>query len=279
MPDNTMLKFSEYIQDKGKWYNIVENEDVPELYIYDAIGSSMWDSGVVPKDFVKELKNLEKKYEKVNIRINSPGGFVHDAFAIYTRLEQSPLAIDVYIDGLAASSASYIAMAGDNIFMSDTSDIMIHDPWTLMAGGSADLRKEADLLDAVKSKIMKIYRNKTNLSIEKLDKMMSDETWLDAEEAVKLGFATEIMEGSKAAACGGFDLSMFNFNNTPEKVKKLQNALQKRQKEKDLRDAGKSKNDAKKELSEKYRQERDALFSSEAHKYFAEKINSIITGG
>jgi ATP-dependent Clp protease protease subunit len=268
------LKFVNCIQNVDKWYNIVKDEEIPEVFIYDAIGSDLWEDGVSPKAFVEDIRNLEKDYKEINLRINSPGGYVYDSFSIYNHLVQSSLKINVYIDGLAASCASFIAMSGDNIYMAEASEIMIHDPWSFAIGDSREFRKEADHLDTIKEKIVNIYKNKTGLSEEKLNEMMKTETWINAADAKKMGFATEVLEDSKIAACL-FDLNIFD--NIPDKFKKLQNALQKRQKEKALRDAGHSKNDAKKELSDSYRQERDALMKSEASKCFVGKVENIIT--
>jgi ATP-dependent Clp protease, protease subunit len=145
----------------------------------------------------------------VNLRTNSPGGSVFAGVAIYNTLTRHPARIEVDVDGVAASIASVIAMAGDEIRMASNSLMMIHDPMGFAMGGSRDMRKTADLLDQVKGVIVDTYAKRTGTAAPKVGKMMADETWMTAAEAVNLGFASQITEEQRIAACYGFDFSKF----------------------------------------------------------------------
>jgi enoyl-CoA hydratase/carnithine racemase len=128
--------------------------------------------------------------------------------------------------------------------MPQTAEVMIHDPWSLVIGGAGDMRKEADHLDSLKAMIANIYANKTGIDIGEINQMMETETWMDGEEAVELGFADKLLETSRAAACA-FELDLELLPGLPEKFINYQNALKKRANEKNLRDAGNSRAEAK----------------------------------
>jgi ATP-dependent protease ClpP protease subunit len=158
----------------------------------------------------------------MNLRINSPGGLIHDSFAVYNMIKQSPMEITAYIDGLAASCASWVPLACNKVFITPQSEMMIHDPYTMMMGGSDDLRKEATHLDSLKSTIVNIYTEKTGMEKSKIESMMKEGTWMNGTEAVNNGFADDFSEQSMAAACV-FDLSILS--NIPKGFLKYQNAL------------------------------------------------------
>lgn len=220
------------------WFNVKKDDETcAEILIYDQIGADFWGEGLTPTAFVNELKAIEKTHKSVDIRINSPGGYIHDGFTIYNHMAQSPLNIDIYIDGMAASAASFIAMGGDKIYMPPAAEMMIHDPWSVVVGSAADMRTEAEHLDNLKSMIAGIYAKKTGMSEKEINELMKNETWMDGKKAVELGFADELMENSKAAACV-FELDSELFPNLPENFLNYQNALRKRIQEKALRDAG-----------------------------------------
>lgn len=171
------------------------NDRETTIYLYDEVGGY----GAGSKDFLAALSQLEGTH--IHLRINSPGGSVIEGTAIYNALKRHKGGLTVHIDALAASMASVIAMAGDKVYISDNAMIMIHNPWTMAAGGDAnELRKQADLLDKLKNTLVTAYEKKTGLSREELEEMMDKETWLDAVEAVALGFADAIEEGNKAEA-------------------------------------------------------------------------------
>jgi ATP-dependent protease ClpP protease subunit len=162
--------------------------------LYDEIGAF----GAGSKEFLADLGKLSGQH--IHLRINSPGGSVVEGTAIYNALRRHEGGLTVHIDALAASMASVVAMSGSPVFMADNALLMIHNPWTVSMGESKDLRKEADLLDKLKSTLVNAYVRKTGMDAEEIAKMMDEETWLDAVESVALGFADAIEEGVAAAA-------------------------------------------------------------------------------
>lgn len=162
-----------------------------ELLIYSDIGENWMGDGVTAQSVKSQLDGFSGD---VDVRINSGGGDVFDGFAIYNLLAQYDGKVTVKIDGLAASAASVIAMAGDEIVMAENSLMMIHDPWTLALGSAVDMRQTADLLDKIKGSIVTTYKNKTGIDDAELSEMMAAETWLSAEESISKGFATATAE-------------------------------------------------------------------------------------
>jgi ATP-dependent protease ClpP protease subunit len=180
-----------------KWYAFKNSSDKSgevELSIYDEIGAF----GIGAKEFIAELR--EYKGQHVHVRINSPGGEIIDGSAIANALNRHEGGVTVHIDGLAASMASYIAMSGKPTYMSENALLMIHNPWTLAAGEADDLRKQADLLDTMKSALVRGYQRKSGMPAEEISKLMDEETWLTALEAAALGFVDAIEDGIPAAA-------------------------------------------------------------------------------
>ena len=164
------------------------------IHLYDEVGAF----GAGSKDFLADLGKLEGQH--IHLRINSPGGSVIEGTAIYNALRRHTGGLTVHIDALAASMASVIAMAGAPVYMADNALMMIHNPWTVSMGDSEQLRREADLLDKLKSTLVNAYKRKSGMEEEEIAQMMDKETWLDAVEAVALGFADAIEEGVAAAA-------------------------------------------------------------------------------
>jgi ATP-dependent protease ClpP protease subunit len=162
--------------------------------LYDEIGAF----GAGSKQFLTDIGKLSGQH--IHLRINSPGGSVVEGTAIYNALRRHEGGLTVHIDAMAASMASVIAMAGEPVYMADNALLMIHNPWTVSMGESKDLRKEADLLDKLKVNLRNAYVRKTGINAEEIGAMMDAETWLDAVEAVALGFADAIEEGVAAAA-------------------------------------------------------------------------------
>lgn len=183
-----------------------------EIMIFDRIGKDHWDAGkaVDAKKFIKELKALGD-LEEITLRINSPGGEVYDGNAIYNALMDHPAKIHVKVDGLAASMASIIAMAGDTVEMPKNAMLMIHNPISGIWGNAKELRKHADLLDRMREGAISAYEDKTGLEREKIGALMDDTTWMTAEEACKLGFCDVITAREKAVASiiAQFDLSAY----------------------------------------------------------------------
>ena len=139
----------------------------------------------------------------ITVRIDSPGGDVFAGFAIYNLLAQHDGKVTVYVDGAAASAASIIAMAGDDVYLPETSVIMIHDPWTMAVGDSTNMKKTAELLDTIKDAIIPAYTAKTGLDAEQISDMMSEETWLTGAQAAEMGFGT-LIEGSGKRKASNF---------------------------------------------------------------------------
>lgn len=165
-----------------------------EITIYSDIGESYFGEGTTDQSIKDQLDAMQGD---VTVRINSGGGDVFHGFAIYNLLKQHDGKITIKIDGLAASSASVIAMAGDDIQMGEASMLMIHNPWTIALGDSADMIKTAERLDQVKASILNVYALNTSLSVEELTVMMDEETWFTADEAISNGFASEQVAGGK----------------------------------------------------------------------------------
>ena len=177
------------------WYNMIAAEDNSsvEISIYDAIGGH----DVNAKQFVNELKEINT--ETINLRINSPGGSVIDGNAIFNALQRHPAKVVTHIDGLAASMASVIAMAGDEVHMADNALLMIHNPWTFSMGDADELRADAELLDKVSISIVNAY-GRSQYEAAEIKNLMDDETWFTAQEAFDAGFVDHISKGLRAAA-------------------------------------------------------------------------------
>ena len=186
------------------WYEFKALENgATEIYVYDEIG--FW--GITAKDFARDLKELDPKGE-INLRINSPGGSVTDGIAIYNLLKNHKAKVNTFIDGLAASMASVIAMAGDKITMPENALMMIHNPWGGAMGDADELRKTADVLDKMKTALVSAYVNKTGLADTEIADLMTAETWMTGAEALEKGFATQITDEVNLQA--SFDTSKLN---------------------------------------------------------------------
>jgi len=194
-----------------KWYEINNSAEITDVYLFSDIGTF----GVSAQSFVEEIKEYEDK--ELAIHINSLGGEVFDGMAIYSIIQRRKAKTTVYIEGIAASIASVIALAADEVIMSENSLLMIHNAWGGSSGDASEMRKQADVLDKISNEIAEIYVKKTNLPYDEIIRMMSEETWLTAEEAVALGFVDSISEPIKVAA--KYDVSKFK-NITMEKVEK-----------------------------------------------------------
>ncbi|RUS63422.1 Clp protease ClpP [Pseudorhodobacter sp. E13] len=184
------------------WYTIRARTSGTEVLIYDEIGAY----GVTAKGFLAELGALPDD-AAIDLRLNSPGGSVFDAVAIYNALKRHAGDITVWIDGIAASAASYIAMAGDTIVMPENAFLMIHDPSGLVMGTAEDMRSTAEALDKVKGSLIQGYAAKSGKADDEIAALMAAETWLDAQDALDLGFIDRIAEPVKLAA--SFDVARF----------------------------------------------------------------------
>ncbi|MFI9235777.1 head maturation protease, ClpP-related [Streptomyces sp. NPDC053079] len=202
-------------QGRNDWYRIKNLADgATEVAIYDEIG--YW--GVTASDFIAELKSIDST--EITLRLNSPGGEVFDGIAIMNALRSHPARVTTHVDGIAASIASVIAMAGDRIIMQPHSQMMIHDGSGLCIGNAADMREMADLLDKQSDNIAGVYAERAGGTVKQWRTKMLAETWYTAQEAVEAGLADEVAkpqrrpepdeaEGMPMAA--SWDLSVFRY--------------------------------------------------------------------
>ena len=172
--------------------NPEETTEERTLFLDGTIAEESWfDDDVTPALFKSDLS---EGTGDITVWINSPGGDCFAAAQIYNMLRDYPGKVTIKIDGLAASAASVIAMAGDTVLVSPVSMIMIHNPSTVAMGNSAEMQKAIEMLDEVKNSIINAYQVKSGLSRNKLSKLMDEETWMDAGKAVELHFADAITE-------------------------------------------------------------------------------------
>lgn len=180
---------------KRKFWNWIRNEDegVPErtLFLSGQISDETWYGDEVTPQLFKD--ELNAGTGSITVWINSPGGDVFAAAQIYNMLCDYKGSVTVKIDGIAASAASVIAMAGDTVCVSPLAMMMIHNPATLAMGEAKDMQKAISMLNEVKESILNAYEAKTGLTRAKLSHMMDDETWFNAKKAVELGFADKIL--------------------------------------------------------------------------------------
>lgn len=202
--------------DKKYWEFKNQSSTEADLYLYIEVAS--WGGGYAAhsaQSFKQELDDLGE-ISTLNIYINSPGGDVFEGNTIMNMLKRKKCTKNVYIDGLAASIASVIAMAGDKIIMPSNAMMMIHNAWTYAAGNSNELRKLADDLDKVNASIRQTYLDKAGdkLDEETLIKLMDNETWLTAQECYDYGLCDTVGEDTNIAA--KFDLNILNkYRNIP----------------------------------------------------------------
>jgi len=183
------------------WYTIQAKGKAAEILIYDEIGMF----GIAAAKFIGDLKALGK-VEEITLGVNSPGGDVFDGIAIYNALKRHGASIVSRVDGIAASIASLILMAGNTIVMPDNAMLMIHNPWGGALGEADDMREVADALDKIKIAMIAAYR-RSGKSDEAIAAIMDEETWYTADEAKANGFADEVIQSVNIAAF--FDLKKF----------------------------------------------------------------------
>ena len=226
--------------DKPDWYRIEakETDETAEIIIYDVIGWPYNDAF----DLVRALGNITAK--NITVRINSPGGDVFDGVAIFNALKDHDARVTTKIEGLAASMASIVALAGDEVQAHKNAMYMIHDPWVLAAGNQYDLREIADILGKIGVNMLDIYYDKSNIGKRELKAMMKEETWFTAQEAKDRGLIDTVVDAGAVKA--KFDLSVFA--NVPDEVEDAGRegaTLSKQEIERALRDAGASRSFAK----------------------------------
>jgi ATP-dependent Clp protease protease subunit len=182
-----------------KFYQLTQNNDVAELYIYGDITSEQWwESDVTPKNIVEEIKDITAG--EINVYISSYGGEVQAGLAIYNALKRHKAKVRTICDGFACSIASVIFMAGEERIMNEASLLMVHNAWTLAQGNAEQLRKQADDLEKITNASVEAYKAHSSLSEEEIRALMDAETWISPEEALSYGFATSVEKTEKEKA-------------------------------------------------------------------------------
>jgi ATP-dependent protease ClpP protease subunit len=175
-----------------------EGSETLEIDVYDVIGESWFSDGVTAKDVRKTLKAAPNA-KTIKLRVNSGGGDVFDGFVIYNLLAEHGARVVAEVDGLAASMASVILMAADEIHAAKSAMVMIHNPWSFAMGDGDDLRGAADVLDKMRGQIAGVYVARTGLELARVLDMMSAETWMTADEAKEHGFVDYVKPAKKKA--------------------------------------------------------------------------------
>ncbi len=175
-----------------------QSGDEATVYLYDVIVSDDWFGGVAAESFVKELRAITAPV--IHLRINSPGGDVFAARAMEQAIREHKSKVVAHVDGYAASAASFVAVACDEVEIAPGGFFMVHKAWTVAFGNSDDLMETAALLEKVDASLVESYARETGQSAEEVQRMMADETWLSAQESVDLGFADRIAEAAPKAS-------------------------------------------------------------------------------
>ena len=196
---------------KQSWYKIGakhggDGDGHAEILIYGEIGRDFWGEGIAAEDLVKDLAELD--VATLDVRINSVGGQVFEGLAIFNALNRHPAKVTTYIDGMAASIASIVALAGDTVRIAENAFVMIHNAHGIEVGNASDMRKMADILEKLDGSLVEMYVAKTGKSEKVISAMMDEETWWNAAEALEVGFVDEVVEAMDVAAA--FDLSKFH---------------------------------------------------------------------
>ena len=194
------------------WYNISAKEDSAEISIFGDIGASWWGESVTLADFKKDFDKIKDK-NSIKVLINSPGGNVFDGIGIYNVISAVRQRVSVEVLGIAASIASVIALAGNDLVIGEGSFYMIHKPYAVAMGNAEEIRKTADVLDKVEEQMVAIYSQHTAMTEEELNAALEAETWYTADEAVEAGFASGTVDYGQLAA--SYDISRYQYAHVP----------------------------------------------------------------
>ena len=181
-----------------KWFDIRAQDDRKTVDV--SVRGIIGEFGASDRDFTREIEAAGDDVELVNLTINSRGGDVDHGLAIYNYLRNHKALVSVRVDGIAASAASIIAMAGDEIVMPANALMMVHNPWTIAAGNAKELRKTADDLEQFENALLATYTARTGKSDNEVRELVDAESWLTAEQAANLGFADKVESLEKPAA-------------------------------------------------------------------------------
>lgn len=206
-PEASMSTITRARAGTQNWFRI-ENalDDASAVYIYDEVGAF----GVAAGEFIQEIQSVKSK--SLDVHLNSPGGGVFDGFAIFNALKKHPAEVTVHIDGLAASIASVIAMAGDRIVMDRYGQMMIHESHAIAAGSAKDMAQMAGVLDEYSDNIASVYAERAGGQPYEWRERMRAETWYSAAEAKRAGLVDEVTKAAKPVPKNSaWDLSIFNY--------------------------------------------------------------------
>ncbi len=202
---------------KNKFWNFIKTEDAAEIHFYGEIASvEGFGDEITPKAFQEDLESA-KDAKNLDIFINSGGGDVFAGFSIYNMIKRTGIPTTVYVDGLAASAASVVAMAGDKIIMPKNSVMMIHNAWCGGRGNARELREQAEKLDRIDGQIAQIYSDRTKMALDEVKALMQAETWMSADEAFANGFCDEIEQNKMVALAVGEEFKGM-YKNMPEEI-------------------------------------------------------------
>lgn len=233
-------------------YQFTNEAESISLKIYDTIGDDGWGGGVTTQDIEDSLNNSNNM--PLNIYINSYGGEVFEGFAIYNILKRYAGYKTVVVDGIAASIASVIAMAGDKVVMNEASMMMIHNASGVCFGNAEEMQKVVNALEQMNEVIRDVYRAKTNLSDEELADLMNNETFMSAKECVEKGFADEILENKSTEE---------TVQNTMYSLNEMKNTLE--QKIKQFNDIKKLGFEAKSQVGEESVDDEESALDNKSH--------------
>lgn len=176
-----------------------KTETEAEIFIYGSIGDDPWDdSAISEKQIATELRKLPKTIKNISIRVNSGGGSVFSGTTIYELLKSHPAKVTAYVEGLAASIASIIIMAADEIVMGEGALIMLHKPLVGIYGNANELEKMIEVLDKIENQMINIYAKRMKASRTEISKILAEETWFTAEEALDIGLAERTFDSGES---------------------------------------------------------------------------------
>ncbi|NTX44217.1 Clp protease ClpP [Burkholderia cepacia] len=188
--------------------NASDDGTVATVYLYDVIVTDDWWGGVSAQAFVQALAGITA--DTIHLRINSPGGDVFAARAMETAIRGHSARVIAHVDGVAASAASFVMLAADEVEITDGAFVMIHNAWTFAMGNADDLRESAKLLDAVDASLVRTYAKETGQSEDDISAWMAAETWMSSDEAVQRGFADRLAGAVADAQASAWNLSAYD---------------------------------------------------------------------
>ncbi|MGA4005999.1 head maturation protease, ClpP-related [Ralstonia nicotianae] len=215
MRQNKILQLLSDNRAAARVFNVVASgENEVTMYLYDYIVSDDWWGGVSATTFVKELAGITA--DVIHLRVNSPGGDVFAARAMETALRGHSAKVIAHVDGLAASAASFLIMAADEVEISDGAFLMIHKAWTALWGNADDLRSEADLLDKIDATLVRTYEQRSGQSADDISAWMKAETWFGADEAIEKGFADRKTDATAQPSAKASAWNLQAYSNAPK---------------------------------------------------------------